>query len=59
MAALGVAALQVGAIVFHLSRDEGTSTPLNFSLLTLALLVFWGRRGKAPIAPRKARQLPA
>ena len=59
VAALGVAALQVGAIAFHLSRGEGANTMLNFGLLALALLVFWGRRGKAPLAPRQARQLPA
>ena len=52
LAALGVAALQVGAIAFHLSRGEAANTPLNFGLLALAVFVFWGRRVKAPIRPR-------
>ena len=51
-AALGCVALMVGAIVFHLSRGEGANTPFNFIMLALALLVFWGRRTKAPIPPR-------
>src|SRR5262245_35082516 len=43
LAALGCAALQVCAIVFHLTRGEGANTPFNFVLLALALFVFWGR----------------
>lgn len=52
LAAAGLAALQVGAIVFHVARGEVANTPVNFVLLALALFVFWGRRTKAPIAPR-------
>ena len=52
LAALGVAALQVGAIAFHLARGEAANTPLNFGLLALAMFVWWGRRRKAPITPR-------
>lgn len=52
LAALGCAALQASAIVFHVSRGEGANTPFNFLLLALALFVAWGRRSKAPIAPR-------
>lgn len=44
LAALGCAALQVGAIVFHLSRGEAADTPFNVLLAALALLVAWGRR---------------
>jgi uncharacterized membrane protein YphA (DoxX/SURF4 family) len=51
-AALGCTALQICAIVFHLSRGEGMMAPLNFVLLALAVFVFWGRSRKAPIAPR-------
>ena len=49
LAALGCAALQVCAIVFHLSRGEGANTPFNFVLVLLSLFVFWGRRFKAPL----------
>ncbi len=44
LAALGCAALQVCAIVFHFSRGEAANTPFNFVLLPLSLFVFWGRR---------------
>jgi len=50
-AALGCAALQVSAIVFHFSRGEGANTPFNFLLVALSLFIAWGRR-KAPIPPR-------
>lgn len=53
LAALGCAALQVGAIVFHLSRGEAADTPFNVLLAALALFVAWGRRSKAPIAARR------
>lgn len=52
LAALGCAALQASAIVFHLSRREAANTPFNFLLVALALFVAWGRRSKAPIPPR-------
>ncbi len=44
LAALGLAALQVGAIAFHLGRGEAANTPFNFGLLALALFVFWEQR---------------
>ena len=50
--ALGCVGLMAGAIVFHFSRGEGESTPFNLVLLALSLFVAWGRRFKAPIAPR-------
>ncbi|RKG84055.1 DoxX family protein [Corallococcus terminator] len=52
LAALGCAALQVSAIVFHVSRGEAANTPFNFFLVALSLFVFWGRRYRAPIQPR-------
>jgi ABC-type Fe3+-siderophore transport system permease subunit len=52
LAALGCVALQASAIVFHVSRGEAANTPFNFLLVGLALFVAWGRRTKAPIAPR-------
>ncbi|MBL9037671.1 MAG: DoxX family protein, partial [Archangium sp.] len=44
LAALGCAALQLGAIAFHVSRDEAGSTPFNALLVGLSLFVAWGRR---------------
>jgi hypothetical protein len=48
LAALGCAALQVCAIVFHISRGEGAHTPFNFLLVALSVFVYWGRRSKVP-----------
>lgn len=44
LAALGCAALQACAIVFHISRGEAANTPFNVVLVALALFVAWGRR---------------
>ena len=52
LAALGCAALQASAIVFHVSRGEAANTPFNFLLVALALFVAWGRHSKAPVMPR-------
>jgi uncharacterized membrane protein len=52
LAALGCAALQISAIVFHFSRGEAANTPFNFLLVALSLFVAWGRRSRAPIAAR-------
>jgi hypothetical protein len=52
LAALGCAALQASAIVFHLFRGEAADTPFNVLLAGLAVFVFWGRRWTAPIAAR-------
>jgi hypothetical protein len=54
LAAVGLTALQVSAIVFHFSRGEGANTPFNFVLTALALFVFWGRAFQAPVPPRNA-----
>jgi len=53
LAALGCSVLQVFAFVFHISRGEAATTPLNFVLLALALFVLWGRSRKAPVVPRQ------
>jgi hypothetical protein len=52
LAALGCAALQVSAMVFHFSRGEALDTPFNFLLVALSLFVAWGRWGKARIVAR-------
>jgi len=52
LAALGCAALQVCAIVFHISRGEAGVTPFNLLLAALSLFVAWGRHTRAPIQAR-------
>jgi hypothetical protein len=52
LAALGIAALMVCAIVFHVRRGEASVTPFNVFVVGLALFVLWGRLVKAPLAPR-------
>jgi uncharacterized membrane protein len=52
LAALGCVGLMLGAVIFHVSRGEGASTPFNFVMIALSLFVAWGRHAKAPIAPR-------
>ncbi|MCL2450296.1 MAG: DoxX family protein [Polyangiaceae bacterium] len=52
LAAVGCAALMACAIVFHVARGEAANTPFNFFLAAVSLFVAWGRRAKAPIAPR-------
>jgi uncharacterized membrane protein YphA (DoxX/SURF4 family) len=51
-AALGCTALQICAIIFHLSRGEAANTPFNFLLVALSIFVFWGRRYRVRISPR-------
>ena len=52
LAALGFATIQVLAIGFHTMRGEFVMLPLNFVLLSLALLVVWGRTQKLVVASR-------
>jgi uncharacterized membrane protein YphA (DoxX/SURF4 family) len=52
LAAAGLAALQLVAMVFHVSRGEAQMTPLNVVLLALILFALWGRAKAVPIAPR-------
>ena len=42
-AALGCVALQICAMVFHISRREITTTPVNLVLLAMAGFILWGR----------------
>jgi len=52
-AARGCIALQICAIIFHVSRGEANLTPLNVVLLALSVFVLWGRTKRAPLT-RKA-----
>ena len=57
VAALGCAALQACAIVFHISRGEGAHTPFNFLLVALSLFVAWGvRRTTRSATPAVAKE---
>lgn len=51
LAALGCAALQIFAMIFHASRGEVSVLPLNVVMFVTAVFIVWGRR-KMPIQPR-------
>jgi hypothetical protein len=42
-AALGCVALQISAIIFHISRGEAANTPFNFVLVALSAFVAWAQ----------------
>ncbi len=48
-AAVGVIALMILAIVFHISRGETSLIGMNIFFLLLAVFVAWGRTKKVPI----------
>lgn len=52
MAAVGLAVIMVLAAGLHITRGEFEVVPMNVILFALAGLVIWGRKNKAPIAPR-------
>ena len=45
VAALGLAAIMLGAIVVHARRKETSNVVVNVVLLALAVFVAWGRFG--------------
>lgn len=49
-AAVGILALQVLAMGFHLMRGEAMALPMNIVLLALAGFVLWGRTRAVPFA---------
>lgn len=42
--AIGIILLQLSAIGFHVSRGEVADTGFNYFVLSLAVLVLWGRK---------------
>lgn len=44
LAALGLVAVQIGAMILHIARGEFEVLPINLVLLALAAFVVWGRR---------------
>lgn len=49
VAAIGLALIQLFAIVFHLSNGEGGVIVMNILFLLIAAFIAWGRIKKAPI----------
>ena len=49
LAAIGLALTMVGAAVVHARRKEAPLIPVNAVLLTLAVIVAWGRLGPYPL----------
>lgn len=49
-AAVSTVLMMLGAIVFHVSRGEGSDIGINIAYLLLAVFIAWGRLKKAPIA---------
>lgn len=52
LAALCILLHQALAVTLHVSKGEISVLGLNVVLISLAALIFWGRRKKAVIAPR-------
>jgi DoxX-like family len=50
LAAVGIIALQLLAMGFHLMRGEAMVLPFNVVLLALAVFVLWGRTRAVPFA---------
>lgn len=49
LAAIGIMALQMLAMAFHLVRGEAMVVPMNLMLLALAVFVLWGRLRAVPL----------
>lgn len=45
LAAVGLVLLMIGAMITHLRRREASAIVVNLTVLTLAVLVAWGRFG--------------
>lgn len=50
VAALGIALLQVGAIITHVRRHEANVVAINVIMIALSVFVAWGRLGPYPLA---------
>ncbi len=51
-AAIGLLAIQIFAIPFHVFREEYAALPFNFLYLVLCIFVIWGRISKSPFVVR-------
>jgi len=52
IAAVGLALVQLFAMIFHISRGETSVIGMNVILLLIAAFIAWGRSKKALIAPK-------
>ncbi|HEX8278774.1 MAG TPA: DoxX family protein [Segetibacter sp.] len=52
IAAIGLALVQLFAMIFHISRGETSVIGMNLILLLIAVIIAWGRSKKARIAPK-------
>ena len=55
LAAVGLLAVMLLAMVFHLARGEVSALTINLYLAVIALFIAWGRGIAAPIYRRRAR----
>ena len=49
MAAVGLALIQVGALVVHIRRNETQMLFVNIVLIAVAVFIAWGRFGDYPL----------
>jgi uncharacterized membrane protein YphA (DoxX/SURF4 family) len=49
LAAVGVALIQMGAIVVHVRRSESRPLVMNLVLVAIAIFIAWGRLGDYPL----------
>ncbi len=52
LAAVGLALVMAGAVVFHATRGEYQSIGSNVLWIVLSLVIAWGRTKKHPIEPK-------
>ncbi len=51
-AAIGIAAVMLFALIFHITKGEFSVIGMNIILGLIAVFVAWGRTKKAPIQPK-------
>ncbi len=54
LAAIGLAIVMAGAVVFHINREEYQQIGFNVFLVLIMLFVAWGRAKAHPITPKTA-----
>jgi uncharacterized membrane protein len=54
LAAIGLAIVMAGAVVFHLGREEYQQIGSNVFLILIMLFIAWGRGRTHPITPKTA-----
>ncbi|HEX2535367.1 MAG TPA: DoxX family protein [Chitinophagaceae bacterium] len=57
IAAVGLALMQLFALLFHISRGETPVIGMNVVLFIIAVFIAWGRFQKAPISPKRTLKL--